>query len=42
MDWLDRITLNDLHDRKEQIDGGKPRERVLAAIGASKSINWIR
>jgi len=33
MDRLEQITLQELQDLKEQIDEGKPRERVLAAIG---------
>jgi transposase len=33
MGRLDHITLDELHDLKDQIDEGKPRERVLAAIG---------
>lgn len=33
MGRLDEITLEDLHEVREQADGGKPRERVLAAIG---------
>jgi transposase len=33
MGRLDGITLEELYDLKEQIDEGKPRERVLAAIG---------
>jgi transposase len=30
---LDDITLEELHELKEQIDEGKRRERVLAAVG---------
>ena len=33
MGRLDEITLEELYELKEQIDEGKPRERVLAAIG---------
>ncbi|MEF8839176.1 MAG: winged helix-turn-helix domain-containing protein [Haloarculaceae archaeon] len=33
MGRLDDITLEELYGLKEQIDEGKPRERVLAAIG---------
>ena len=33
MDRLDDITLEELHELKDQIDEVKPRERVLAAIG---------
>jgi len=33
MSRLDGVTLEELHELKEQIDEGKPRERVLAAIG---------
>ena len=33
MDRLEQITFQELQDLKEQIDEGKPRERVLAAIG---------
>ena len=33
MGRLDDITLEDLHEVREQTDEGKPRERVLAAIG---------
>ena len=33
MGRLDDITLEDLHKVREQTDGEKPRERVLAAIG---------
>ena len=33
MSRLDGITLKELNELKEQIDEGKPRERVLAAIG---------
>ena len=33
MGRLDDITLEELHKLKEQTDEGKPRERVLAAIG---------
>lgn len=33
MGRLDDITLDELHELKEQTDEGKPRERVLAAIG---------
>jgi len=33
MGRLDGITLEELCDLKDQIDEGKPRERVLAAIG---------
>ena len=33
MGRLDEITLTELSELKEQIDEGKPRERVLAAIG---------
>ncbi|WP_246972169.1 helix-turn-helix domain-containing protein [Natribaculum luteum] len=33
MGRLDDITLEELYDLKDQIDKGKPRERVLAAIG---------
>ena len=33
MNRLDDITVEELHELKEQIDEGKPRERVLAAIG---------
>jgi Transposase and inactivated derivatives len=33
MGRLDDITLEELQDLKEEIDEGKPRERVLAAIG---------
>ena len=36
MGRLDDITLEDLYDLKDQIDEGKPRERVLAAIGRKK------
>lgn len=31
MGRLDGITLKDLHKIREQTEGGKPRERVLAA-----------
>jgi len=33
MGRLDDITLDELHELKEQTEEGKPRERVLAAIG---------
>jgi transposase len=33
MGRLDDITLEELYELKDQIDEGKPRERVLAAIG---------
>ena len=33
MGRLDGITLEELHEIREQTEGGKPRERVLAAIG---------
>ena len=33
MGRLNDITLEELHEVREQTDGGKPRERVLAAIG---------
>ena len=33
MGRLDDITLEQLHEIREQTEGGKPRERVLAAIG---------
>ena len=33
MGRLDGITLKELHEIREQTEGGKPRERVLAAIG---------
>lgn len=33
MDRLDNITLEELHEVREQTDGRKPRERVLTAIG---------
>ena len=33
MDRLDDITLEELYELKQQTDEGKPRERVLAAIG---------
>ena len=33
MGRLDEITFEELYELKEQIDEGKPRERVLAAIG---------
>ena len=33
MGRLDGITLEELHEIREQTDGGKPRERVPAAIG---------
>jgi len=33
MGRLDDITLEELYDPKDQIDEGKPRKRVLAAIG---------
>jgi transposase len=33
MNRLDDITLEELHELKDQIGEGKPRERVLAAIG---------
>jgi transposase len=33
MSRLDGVTLEQLYELKEQIDEGKPRERVLAAIG---------
>nr|WP_089828050.1 hypothetical protein [Halogranum amylolyticum] len=33
MGRLDEIALVELYELKEQIDEGKPRERVLAAIG---------
>ena len=33
MDRLDNITLDELHELKQQTVEGKPRERVLAAIG---------
>ena len=33
MGRLDDITLEELHEIREQTEGGKPRERVLAAIG---------
>jgi len=36
MGRLDDITLEELYDLKDQIDEGKPRERVLAAIGRKK------
>ena len=33
MGRLDDITLEELHEVREQTEGGIPRERVLAAIG---------
>ena len=33
MGRLGDITLEELHEIREQTEGGKPRERVLAAIG---------
>jgi transposase len=36
MGQFDEITLGELYDLKEQIDEGKPRERVLAAIGCKQ------
>src|SRR6056297_1781790 len=33
MGRLDEVSLEKLYELKEQIDEGKPRERVLAAIG---------
>ena len=33
MGWLDDIILEELQDLRERIEGGIPRERVLAAIG---------
>ena len=33
MGRLDEITLEELHGVREQTEGEKPRERVLAAIG---------
>ena len=33
MSRLDDITIEELHEIREQTEGGKPRERVLAAIG---------
>ncbi len=36
MGRLDDITLKELYELKDQIDEGKPRERVLAAIGRKK------
>ena len=33
MGRLDDVTLEELYELKDQIDEGKPRERVLAAIG---------
>jgi transposase len=33
MGRLDDITLEELHEVREQTEGEKPRERVLAAIG---------
>ena len=36
MGRLDDITLEELYELKDQIDEGKPRERVLAAIGRRK------
>ena len=33
MSRLDGITLEELHEIREQTEGGRPRERVLAAIG---------
>ncbi|MFB1066348.1 IS630 family transposase [Natrinema sp. H-ect4] len=36
MGRLDDITLEELYDLKDQIDEGKPRERVLAAVGRKK------
>ena len=33
MSRLDGITLEELHELREQMEEGKPRERVLAAIG---------
>ena len=33
MGRLDGITLEELHEIREQTEGEKPRERVLAAIG---------
>ena len=33
MGRLDDITLEELYELKDQIDEGRPRERVLAAIG---------
>jgi transposase len=33
MGRLDDVTLEELHEVREQTEGGKPRERVLAAIG---------
>ena len=32
MGRLDGITLEELHEIREQMEGGRPRERVLAAI----------
>jgi transposase len=36
MGRLDETTLEELYELKDQIDEGKPRERVLAAIGRKK------
>jgi hypothetical protein len=36
MGRLDDIKLKELYELKDQIDEGKPRERVLAAIGRKK------
>ncbi|XVH33302.1 hypothetical protein ACNS7O_14930 (plasmid) [Haloferacaceae archaeon DSL9] len=33
MDRLDTLTLEERHEMREQISEGKPRERLLAAIG---------
>ena len=33
MSRLDDITLEELHELREQVEGEKPRERVLVAIG---------
>ena len=33
MGRLDGITFEEFHEIREQTEGGKPRERVLAAIG---------
>jgi len=42
MGRLDEVSLEELYELKERIDEGKPRERVLAAIGRRMATNWTR
>jgi transposase len=42
MGRLSNITLEELHEVREQTDGGVPRERVLAAIGRKQGDTLAR